>query len=65
MAGPAIIFVAAAAALGRYSDLAAGWAIPCATDIAFSYMVALVVFGRRHPATAQEMDRSEAGDARD
>jgi NhaA family Na+:H+ antiporter len=28
-----------------------GWAIPCATDIAFSYFIAKVVF-RRHPAVA-------------
>ena len=28
-----------------------GWAIPCATDIAFSYFVAKVIF-RRHPAIA-------------
>jgi NhaA family Na+:H+ antiporter len=27
-----------------------GWAIPCATDIAFSYLVARVAFGARHPA---------------
>jgi NhaA family Na+:H+ antiporter len=27
-----------------------GWAIPCATDIAFSYMVARVIFPAGHPA---------------
>ena len=31
-------------------DLTRGWAIPCATDIAFSYMVARFVFGAKHPA---------------
>ena len=31
------------------SGLLHGWAIPCATDIAFSYLVAKAVFGR-HPA---------------
>ncbi|MEZ6104639.1 MAG: Na+/H+ antiporter NhaA [Pirellulaceae bacterium] len=29
-----------------------GWAIPCATDIAFSYLVARIVFGVGHPAIA-------------
>jgi len=32
------------------ADLARGWAIPCATDIAFSAMVARVVFPAAHPA---------------
>src|SRR5688500_3718445 len=46
---PALIFVTMVsfrgpAALGR------GWAIPCATDIAFSAMVARFIFGRGHPA---------------
>ena len=30
--------------------LARGWAIPCATDIAFSFLVAVAIFGRSHPA---------------
>ena len=50
MAGPALMYVGAAAAIGRFDDLANGWAIPCATDIAFSYMVARIVFGTGHPA---------------
>lgn len=33
-------------------SLAAGWAIPCATDIAFSYLVARLIFGNGHPAIA-------------
>lgn len=31
-------------------DLTRGWAIPCATDIAFSCLVARMVFGKGHPA---------------
>jgi NhaA family Na+:H+ antiporter len=27
-----------------------GWAIPCATDIAFSYLVARAIFAPHHPA---------------
>ena len=27
-----------------------GWAVPCATDIAFSYMAARLIFPRDHPA---------------
>ena len=46
---PAIIFISGALLFSR-SDLLKGWAIPCATDIAFSYMVARFAFGARHPA---------------
>jgi NhaA family Na+:H+ antiporter len=49
MAGPALLFVGGAAVLGVH-HLMRGWAIPCATDIAFSYLVARIVFGARHPA---------------
>lgn len=50
MAGPAILYLAGAAAMGNWAPLAKGWAIPCATDIAFSYLVARFIFGPRHPA---------------
>ncbi len=50
MAGPALVYIAGAAVLGRFDELANGWAIPCATDIAFSYLVARIVFGKGHPA---------------
>lgn len=49
MAGPALIFVGLAIAAAR-RDLLPGWAIPCATDIAFSYLVARLIFGAKHPA---------------
>ncbi|HEY7790574.1 MAG TPA: Na+/H+ antiporter NhaA [Vicinamibacterales bacterium] len=46
---PALIFVALAHHFGE-TTLARGWAIPCATDIAFSYMIARFIFSSRHPA---------------
>jgi Na+:H+ antiporter, NhaA family len=38
------------AALFRQPALMPGWAIPCATDIAFSYMAARLIFPKDHPA---------------
>ena len=49
MAMPATLYIVQAQAIGR-TDLLPGWAIPCATDIAFSYLVARLVFPPRHPA---------------
>ncbi len=49
MAAPAAIYLAYAHGTG-HPALARGWAIPCATDIAFSYLAAQFVFGSRHPA---------------
>jgi NhaA family Na+:H+ antiporter len=37
---------------GQGGDLGRGWAVPCATDIAFSYLVARLIFGSGHPAIA-------------
>ena len=48
MAAPAAIFTAFALATG-HPALVRGWAIPCATDIAFSYLIARAIF-RDHPA---------------
>ncbi len=49
MLGPALIFVTMTIVMDR-PDLERGWAIPCATDIAFSYLAARIVFGAKHPA---------------
>jgi NhaA family Na+:H+ antiporter len=49
MAAPALIYIALAMTRGP-SELTRGWAIPCATDIAFSAMVARLVFPASHPA---------------
>jgi NhaA family Na+:H+ antiporter len=49
MAAPALIFAALALTRGPV-ELTRGWAIPCATDIAFSAMVARLVFPASHPA---------------
>lgn len=37
---------------GNFTELSNGWAVPCATDIAFSYLVARLIFGAGHPAIA-------------
>jgi NhaA family Na+:H+ antiporter len=49
MAVPAGLYVASVFAIPDMEVLR-GWAIPCATDIAFSYMVARVAFPSGHPA---------------
>ena len=48
MAAPALFYVLCVW-YANQAVLLRGWAIPCATDIAFSYLVAKLVFGR-HPA---------------
>ena len=52
MFGPIAVYLGLAAFLGSdtYSAVANGWAIPTATDIAFSYLVGRLVFGAGHPA---------------
>lgn len=52
MFGPITIYLGLAAFMGKevFEATANGWAIPTATDIAFSYLVGRVVFGAGHPA---------------
>ncbi len=50
MVGPVAVFLGLAAMLGLLPQIGAGWAIPTATDIAFSYLVGRMVFGAGHPA---------------
>jgi Na+:H+ antiporter, NhaA family len=49
MAAPASIYALSVWLAGR-PELMRGWAIPCATDIAFSYLVARFIFRTGHPA---------------
>ncbi len=50
MLGPVVVYLGLAAVLGVYDAVSRGWAIPTATDIAFSYLVGRMVFGAGHPA---------------
>ncbi|WP_281856734.1 Na+/H+ antiporter NhaA [Litoreibacter halocynthiae] len=52
MFGPIAVYLGLAYFMGSdtYNAVANGWAIPTATDIAFSYLVGRMVFGAGHPA---------------
>lgn len=47
--GPVLVYHTLNALIGT-PDLRQGWGIPTATDIAMAWLVASLVFGRRHPA---------------
>lgn len=50
--GPALVYLAIAYLTGDFRTHWTGWAIPTATDIAFSYLAAKLIFGASHPAIA-------------
>ncbi|MCY3879222.1 MAG: Na+/H+ antiporter NhaA [Rhodobacteraceae bacterium] len=52
MVAPVMVYLGLALMFGSetYSAVANGWAVPTATDIAFSYLVGRIIFGRGHPA---------------
>lgn len=50
--GPALVYLAGCWITGTQEIFGKGWAVPCATDIAFSYLVARIIFGVGHPAIA-------------
>ncbi len=50
MIGPIAVYIALAMFWGVFDEVSNGWAIPTATDIAFSYLVGRIVFGAGHPA---------------
>jgi len=50
--GPAGIYAGGVLIFSNWGELGNGWAVPCATDIAFSYLVARLIFGAGHPAIA-------------
>lgn len=52
MLGPVAVYLGLALLLGSdtFDAVKNGWAVPTATDIAFSYLVGRLVFGAGHPA---------------
>lgn len=50
MLGPVAVYLGLAAMLGVFETTSRGWAIPTATDIAFSYLIGRIIFGAGHPA---------------
>ncbi len=52
MLGPVAVYLGIAVVMGSetFDAVSHGWAVPTATDIAFSYLVGRMVFGAGHPA---------------
>ncbi|MBU1174233.1 MAG: Na+/H+ antiporter NhaA [Alphaproteobacteria bacterium] len=52
MTGPVLVYLGIALLFGSdtFDAVFRGWAVPTATDIAFSYLVGRIVFGAGHPA---------------
>ncbi len=51
IAGPALVYIIGCDLTGTQDVFGKGWAVPCATDIAFSYLIARMIFGVGHPAS--------------
>ncbi|MBM4374074.1 MAG: Na+/H+ antiporter NhaA [Deltaproteobacteria bacterium] len=49
--GPIVVYKAMVALLGA-PEIAVGWGVPTATDIALAWLVARAVFGAKHPAVS-------------
>src|SRR5690606_15591442 len=62
VAGPILVYFAFVHFMGR-SDLAGGWGIPTATDIALAWLVARLAFGPQHPAVSFLLLLAVADDA--
>lgn len=48
--GPVAVFFALNALLASPADITSAWAVPTATDIAYCWLFAGLIFGRAHPA---------------
>ncbi len=62
VAGPVAVYLGLNHVFGS-PELARGWGIPTATDIALAWLVARAVFGKRHPAVAFLLLLAVADDA--
>lgn len=60
--GPIVAYFAVLAYQGRW-DIASGWGVPTATDIALAWLVARLAFGATHPAVSFLLLLAVADDA--